>query len=265
MQVSDCWPTDRTAGSGDLSLVVNLHTASSGPRIVNRADLPTTPGAVTACWRTRTSISRHCHHLAPTVIINTSCQQGRCRRSPCPHCRGGRGRWLQQPRPAHRSSRLAARSVISPGQGTRCAGSCSFGLIFVGSLGAQRSHAGCRRPPTFSADAGLGTYWQGPCPRDFDPLIFARWRCWRIRNRRSRRPSGGPGQRHAICAGINEAPSRRCPWKESCAGKTEENADVHAYAVKYDEVPVYMRLSLAQSHRRFIVFRARRGSWNLPV
>jgi predicted dehydrogenase len=89
--------------------------------------------------------------------------------------------------------------------------------------------------------------WQGTVPkREFDPYIFARWRCWKEYG------TGVAGDLlvHLISGmmfmlDINEAPRQAMAvggirrWKDG-----RNMPDVHASLYYYGDLPVYMRLSL---------------------
>lgn len=105
-------------------------------------------------------------------------------------------------------------------------------------------------PPDLSTGTLDWDAWQGTVPkRDFDPKLFARWRCWRAYG------TGVAGDLlvHLVSGmlaalGTNEAP-RRCMamggivrWKDG-----RDMPDVHASIFEYEKlgsVPVYLRLNL---------------------
>ncbi|MDQ3697789.1 MAG: Gfo/Idh/MocA family oxidoreductase [Gemmatimonadota bacterium] len=89
--------------------------------------------------------------------------------------------------------------------------------------------------------------WQGTVPkRPFDPVIFARWRCWKEYG------TGVAGDLlvHLISGmmfmlGMNQPPTQAMSvggirrWKDG-----RNMPDVHAVTYYYDDLPVYMRLNL---------------------
>jgi predicted dehydrogenase len=89
--------------------------------------------------------------------------------------------------------------------------------------------------------------WQGTVPaRDFDPHIFARWRCWKEYG------TGVAGDLlvHLISGmmfmlNINEAPRQTMAMGGIRRWKDGRNMpDVHASLYYYGDLPVYMRLNL---------------------
>ena len=104
--------------------------------------------------------------------------------------------------------------------------------------------------------------WQGTVPkRAFDPLIFARWRCWKEYG------TGVAGDLlvHLISGmmftlGINEPPKQAFAaggirrWKDG-----RNMPDVHASLYYYGELPVYMRLSLGTEMPEMYRFQGSKG------
>lgn len=102
-------------------------------------------------------------------------------------------------------------------------------------------------PPDLSPENLDWDTWLGTAPRKpFDPLVFARWRCWREYG------TGVAGDLlvHLLSGmqfvlGINEIPKRVSAlggiyrWNDG-----RNTPDVHAVLFEYADVPVYMRLSL---------------------
>ena len=102
-------------------------------------------------------------------------------------------------------------------------------------------------PPDLSPQNLDWDTWQGTAPKKpFDPYAFARWRCWREYG------TGVAGDLlvHLISGmqfalGINEVPKRASAfggiyrWKDG-----RDMPDVHTVLFEYDNVPVYMRLTL---------------------
>jgi predicted dehydrogenase len=102
-------------------------------------------------------------------------------------------------------------------------------------------------PPDLSPQTLDWNTWQGNVPkRAFDPLIFARWRCWREYG------TGVAGDLlvHLISGvqyvmGINEPPKRAMAMGGILRWKDGRNMpDVHAALFEYGNLPVYMRLTL---------------------
>ena len=104
--------------------------------------------------------------------------------------------------------------------------------------------------------------WQGRVPkRAFDPLVFARWRCWKEYG------TGVAGDLlvHLVSGmmfilGINEPPARAMAvggirrWKDG-----RNMPDVHAVLYSYGELPVYMRLNLGTDMPETYRFQGSKG------
>ncbi len=104
--------------------------------------------------------------------------------------------------------------------------------------------------------------WQGTVPKKaFDPYAFARWRCWRAYG------TGVAGDLlvHLISGmqfvlGINEVPKKVSSfggiyrWKDG-----RDMPDVHPVLFEYDNVPVYMRLSLGCESTEVTRFQGSKG------
>jgi predicted dehydrogenase len=104
--------------------------------------------------------------------------------------------------------------------------------------------------------------WQGRVPkRAFDPLVFARWRCWKEYG------TGVAGDLlvHLISGmmfilGINAPPARAMAvggirrWKDG-----RNMPDVHAVLYSYGELPVYMRLNLGTEMPETYRFQGSKG------
>jgi predicted dehydrogenase len=102
-------------------------------------------------------------------------------------------------------------------------------------------------PPDLSPQNLDWDTWLGTAPKKaFDPLVFARWRCWKEYG------TGVAGDLlvHLISGmqfvlGINEIPRRVSAFGGIYRWKDGRNMpDVHAVLFEYANVPVYMRLSL---------------------
>jgi predicted dehydrogenase len=108
--------------------------------------------------------------------------------------------------------------------------------------------------------------WQGTAPKKpFDPIAFARWRCWRAYG------TGVAGDLlvHLISGmqaslGINEVPTRVSAfggiyrWKDG-----RDMPDVHPVLFEYSGIPVYMRLSLGCESTEVTRFMGSHGSIEL--
>ena len=119
-----------------------------------------------------------------------------------------------------------------------------------------------RRQPIFRPRTLDWDTWQGTVPkRDFDPLIFARWRCWKEYG------TGVAGDLlvHLVSGmqyvlGINEAPKRAMAMGGILRWKDGRNMpDVHCTLFQYGEVPVYMRLSLGTETPETYRFQGSKG------
>jgi len=104
--------------------------------------------------------------------------------------------------------------------------------------------------------------WLGTAPKKpFDPLAFARWRCWKEYG------TGVAGDLlvHLISGmqavlGINEIPKRVSAFGGIYRWKDGRNMpDVHAVLFKYANVPVYMRLSLDTESTEVTRFMGSKG------
>jgi len=104
--------------------------------------------------------------------------------------------------------------------------------------------------------------WLGTAPKkDFDPLVFARWRCWKEYG------TGVAGDLlvHLISGmqfvlGINEIPKRVSAFGGIYRWKDGRNMpDVHAALFEYANVPVYMRLSLDTESTEVTRFMGSKG------
>jgi predicted dehydrogenase len=117
-------------------------------------------------------------------------------------------------------------------------------------------------PPDLSPQTLDWDTWQGTAPKKaFDPYAFARWRCWREYG------TGVAGDLlvHLISGmqfvlGINEAPKKVSSfggiyrWKDG-----RDMPDVHPVLFEYDNVPVYMRLSLGCESTEVTRFHGSKG------
>jgi predicted dehydrogenase len=122
-------------------------------------------------------------------------------------------------------------------------------MLVEGSLGRNDPTGAWEYPPPpdLSPQTLDWDTWQGTVPkRQFDPLIFARWRCWKEYG------TGVAGDLlvHLVSGmqyvlGINEAPKQAMAMGGILRWKDGRNMpDVHCTLFKYGEVPVYLRLNL---------------------
>jgi predicted dehydrogenase len=123
-------------------------------------------------------------------------------------------------------------------------------MLVEGWLGRNDPTGAWQYPPPFDLSPQNLDWdtWQGDVPkRPFDPIIFARWRCWREYG------TGVAGDLlvHLISGmmfmlGINEPPRQASAaggirhWKDG-----RNMPDVHSTVYYYGDLPVYMRLNLA--------------------
>jgi predicted dehydrogenase len=121
-------------------------------------------------------------------------------------------------------------------------------------------------PPDLSPDNLDWDTWQGTVPKKaFDPLTFARWRCWKEYG------TGVAGDLlvHLISGmqfvlGINEYPRRVSAFGGIYRWKDGRNMpDVHPVLFEYGGIPVYMRLSLGCESAEVTRFQGSKGSIEL--
>src|SRR5229473_3124292 len=117
-------------------------------------------------------------------------------------------------------------------------------------------------PPDLSPENLDWETWLGTAPKKpFDPLAFARWRCWKEYG------TGVAGDLlvHLISGmqfvlGINEAPKRVSSFGGIYHWKDGRNMpDVHPVLFEYGNIPVYMRLSLACESTEVTRFMGSKG------
>jgi predicted dehydrogenase len=122
-------------------------------------------------------------------------------------------------------------------------------MLVEGWLGRNDPTGAWQYPPPFDLSPQNLDWdtWQGNVPKvPFNPLIFARWRCWKEYG------TGVAGDLlvHLVSGmmfmmGMNEAPRQASAvggirhWKDG-----RNMPDVHAVLYYYGELPVYMRLNL---------------------
>jgi predicted dehydrogenase len=117
-------------------------------------------------------------------------------------------------------------------------------------------------PPDLSPDNLDWDTWQGTAPKKaFDPLTFARWRCWKEYG------TGVAGDLlvHLISGmefvlGINEAPRRVSAFGGIFRWKDGRNMpDCHPVLYEFGNVPVYMRLMLGCENAEVTRFMGSKG------
>src|ERR1700747_128985 len=117
-------------------------------------------------------------------------------------------------------------------------------------------------PPDLSTQTLDWDMWQGTAPkRAFDPLLFARWRCWKEYG------TGVAGDLlvHMISGimfalNLNEPPKRAMAMGGILRWKDGRNMpDVHAALFQYGDIPVYMRLNLGTESPEIYRFQGSKG------
>jgi predicted dehydrogenase len=117
-------------------------------------------------------------------------------------------------------------------------------------------------PPDLSPQNLDWDTWLGPAPKKaFDPIAFARWRCWKEYG------TGVAGDLlvHLISGmqvslGINEVPKKASAFGGIYRWKDGRNMpDVHAVLFEYMGIPVYMRLSLGCESAEVTRFQGSKG------
>ncbi len=117
-------------------------------------------------------------------------------------------------------------------------------------------------PPDLSPQNLDWDTWQGTAPKkSFDPLAFARWRCWKEYG------TGVAGDLlvHLVSGtifalGINEPPTRAMAMGGILRWPDGRNMpDVHATLFEYGKLPVYMRLNLGAEMPETVRFQGSKG------
>ncbi len=137
-------------------------------------------------------------------------------------------------------------------------------MLVEGWLGRNDPTGAWQYPPPFDLSPRNVDWdtWQGDVPkRPFDPIIFARWRCWKEYG------TGVAGDLlvHLISGmmfmlGINEPPKQASAvggirhWKDG-----RNMPDVHATVYYYGDLPVYMRLNLGTEMPETYRFQGSKG------
>jgi predicted dehydrogenase len=117
-------------------------------------------------------------------------------------------------------------------------------------------------PPDLSTSTLDWDTWQGTAPkRAFDPLIYARWRCWKEYG------TGVAGDLlvHMISGilfalNLNEPPKRAMALGGILRWKDGRNMpDVHASLFEYGNMPIYARLNLGTESAEVVRFQGAKG------
>ena len=136
--------------------------------------------------------------------------------------------------------------------------------LVEGTLG-RNDPTGCWEyppPPDLSPQTLDWDTWQGTVPkRAFDPLIYARWRCWKEYG------TGVAGDLlvHLVSGilyglGLNEPPKRAMATGGILRWKDGRNMpDVHATLFEYGSLPVYARLNLGAESPEVVRFQGSKG------
>jgi predicted dehydrogenase len=137
-------------------------------------------------------------------------------------------------------------------------------MLVEGSLGRNDPTGAWEYPPPSDLSPQTLDWdtWQGTVPkRDFNPLLFARWRCWKEYG------TGVAGDLlvHLVSGmmyvlGINEPPKRTMAMGGILRWKDGRNMpDVHAALFQYGDIPVYMRLNLGTESPEIYRFQGSKG------
>ena len=137
-------------------------------------------------------------------------------------------------------------------------------MLVEGSLGRNDPTGAWEYPPPFDLSPQTLDWdtWQGTVPkRAFDPLLFARWRCWKEYG------TGVAGDLlvHLVSGmmyvlGINEPPKRTMAMGGILRWKDGRNMpDVHATLFQYGDIPAYMRLNLGTESPEIYRFQGSKG------
>src|ERR1700675_4210353 len=136
--------------------------------------------------------------------------------------------------------------------------------LVEGSLGRNDPTGAWEYPPPSDLSPQTLDWdtWQGTVPkRDFDPLIFPRWRSWKEYGTGVAGDLLVPlvsGMQYVL--GINEAPKQAMAMGGILRWKDGRNMpDVHCTLFKYGDVPVYMRLSLGTETPETYRFQGSKG------
>src|SRR6267378_3919329 len=136
--------------------------------------------------------------------------------------------------------------------------------LVEGSLGRNDPTGAWEYPPPTDLSPQTLDWdtWQGTVPkRAFDPLIYARWRCWKEYG------TGVAGDLlvHLVSGilfglGLNEPPKRAMAMGGILRWKDGRNMpDVHASLFEYGSLPVYTRLNLGAESPEVVRFQGSKG------
>ena len=136
--------------------------------------------------------------------------------------------------------------------------------LVEGSLGRNDPTGAWEYPPPTDLSPQTLDWdtWQGTVPkRAFDPLIYARWRCWKEYG------TGVAGDLlvHLVSGilyglSLNEPPKRAMATGGILRWKDGRNMpDVHASLFEYGNLPVYTRLNLATESPEIVRFQGSKG------
>jgi predicted dehydrogenase len=137
-------------------------------------------------------------------------------------------------------------------------------MLVEGSLGRNDPTGAWEYPPPFDLSEKTLDWdtWQGDVPkRGFDPLLFARWRCWKEYG------TGVAGDLlvHLVSGmmyilNLNEPPSRAMSMGGILRWPDGRNMpDVHATLFEYGKIPVYLRLNLGTESPEIYRFQGSKG------
>src|SRR5256886_3123375 len=143
-------------------------------------------------------------------------------------------------------------------------GALGYLMLFEGSLVRNGPTGAVEYPPPLDLSPQTLDWdtWQGAVPkRAFNPLLFARWRCWKEYG------TGVAGDLlvHLVSGmmyvlGINEPPKRTMAIGGILRWKDGRNMpDVHAALFQYGDIPVYMRLNLGTESPEIYRFQGSKG------
>jgi len=137
-------------------------------------------------------------------------------------------------------------------------------MLVEGSLGRNDQTGAWEYPPPTDLSPQTLDWdtWQGTVPkRAFNPLLFARWRCWKEYG------TGVAGDLlvHLVSGmmyvlGINQPPKQTMAMGGILRWKDGRNMpDVHAALFQYGDIPVYMRLNLGTESPEIYRFQGSKG------
>ncbi len=231
------------------------------------------PGAITNCWRTRTSIASSPPFPTTGTSRWWSTRSARARISTSKNpCRIPRAEGVEMVAAAKKNGRIVQSGFtagqfrdLRQGEGTGGARSARRSDAGGRLARSQRSNRGLgvsAAARSFAADARLG-YLAGNCAQaglrspDLCPLALLEG----IRHRRGRRSAGSPGQRYAIRAGYQRGAAAgdghgRNPALEGWHGTCRMCTALCSSTAKF---PVYMRLNLGTESPEIYRFQGSKG------